>query len=111
MIPESEWEWLGTAGHFILADRCRWRLHTHVGRYYISSLGNLRDQAGDGPHRLDGAGTGKGPEMLYETMVFVEDGTVERYSHCSVDEDRYETAKEARAGHMEMCHKYAEESS
>lgn len=106
-IPQSQWEWLGTACHFVLADRCRWRLHTHVGRHCISSLGNLRDQAGDGPQRLDGAGTGKGPEMLYETMVFVEDGSIERYDCRSVDEDRYETAKEAAAGHMAMCRKYA----
>ncbi len=108
VIPESEWKWVGTAGHFVLADQCRWRLHTHVGAYCISSVGNLRDQQGDGPCRLDGAGTGEGPEMFYETMVFEEDGTLEKYGPLTLGEDRYETTKEAQAGHMKMCRKYAE---
>jgi hypothetical protein len=59
-IPEKEWRWLGVAGHFISSARCQFSLHTEVGNYIISTIGEM---IVDG-EPMD-VGRGK-----YETMIF-----------------------------------------
>lgn len=105
MIPESQWQWFGRAGHFISAHRCRFHLHTHVGRFCISTVGDLyydRDQKE--PSEI-------GSGYLYETMVFdhtrAEDaGRWEQIAIWSCND-----SDEADRLHMEFCRKFAEEET
>lgn len=39
MIPQTAWQWFGSAGHFICGFDCRWHLCTLVGDILISSVG------------------------------------------------------------------------
>ena len=36
----ATWQWFGMAGHFIGAHDCLFHLHTHVGRFCVSTVGN-----------------------------------------------------------------------
>jgi hypothetical protein len=35
------WKWFGHAAHFICGDKCRFHMATHVGRYLVSTIGEL----------------------------------------------------------------------
>lgn len=108
-IPESEWVWCGYAGHFMCADKCRCHLHTRVGDYRISTVGEyLPDQ--DMEMREIGAG------RYGETFVFeVEgngvhgEGDVKHF--CEMDSQAYSKEQvengDIERGHMAMCYKYA----
>ena len=54
---------LGCAGHLIVANRCRWKRHTQVGNFRISSIG---DYYLDNKRQTLGAS----PNSFFETMVF-----------------------------------------
>jgi len=101
---------LGCAGHFICASDCRWRRHTRVGNYRISSVG---DYVPKGESKRDSIGY----QRFFETMVFrLEDGEEDKISEgcgCGVvseyselDMDGYNTAGEAQAGHEKMVRKW-----
>lgn len=94
-------QWLGEPGHFVCASHCRWRLHTHVGQWCISSVGE---------HYVRGAtemeimgslvGYAEGePRMFYETMVTRLD---EKGEQLWPEEDgsRYHSRAEAAEGHQ-----------
>lgn len=38
-VPESEWKWYGSPGHFILAFNCRFHMLTRVGGYIVCTIG------------------------------------------------------------------------
>jgi hypothetical protein len=40
-MNKAEWVWMPHAGHFILGDRCKFKLNTYVGGYIISTVGEL----------------------------------------------------------------------
>ena len=40
-VKVSEWKWFGNVGHFICGDYCRFHLTTKVGKYLISTVGQL----------------------------------------------------------------------
>lgn len=40
-IEASEWQWFGHAAHFICSDKCRFHLATQVGKYLVSTVGEL----------------------------------------------------------------------
>lgn len=40
-MRKASWTWMPHAGHFILGDRCRFILNTHVGGYIVSTIGEL----------------------------------------------------------------------
>jgi len=40
-IPQSEWKWFGNAGHFICSRDCQFHLCTQVGKFLISTVGEL----------------------------------------------------------------------
>lgn len=103
MIPESQWVWHGTAGHFICSDRCCFRLHTTVGAYRVSSVGcyHPRDSEGE-PHTI-------GCDRLYETMVFELDENGLPKSWGEIDSAGYNIEADAEHGHLEMCRKWAAE--
>lgn len=44
MITHDKWKWFGTPGHFICARDCRFHLCTQVGKYLISTVGELWSQ-------------------------------------------------------------------
>ncbi len=104
MIPESQWEWLGTAGHLIVSRRCQFHLHTHVGRRCISTVGEWHPKDPYDPE-IEEVGAGR----LYETMVFDLDGGENRWTEIGFE--GYNDEQEAERGHMRMCRKYAEEET
>ena len=101
---------LGCAGHFIAANRCRWKRHTQVGNYRISSIGDY--YLGDARQTI-----GAGPNSYFETMVFETTGELcggNDGCGCRVvrewdelDGERYATAGEAQAGHERYVSMYA----
>jgi hypothetical protein len=38
-IPQSEWRWFGSPGHFICARDCRFHLCTQIGAVLVSTVG------------------------------------------------------------------------
>lgn len=40
-MKKASWTWMPHAGHFILGDKCRFILNTHVGGYIVSTIGEL----------------------------------------------------------------------
>lgn len=108
-LPESEWVWCGYPGHFCASKHCRMHLHTRVGDYRVSTVGDYwpisHPKDSDGPEEI-------GYGRTYETMVFrVEgegqhgEGTVADWTN--VDFDGYTDAESAERGHFDLCHKYA----
>lgn len=102
---------LGCAGHLIVSSRCRWKRHTQVGNYRISSIGDYYPDR-DGKRDTIGAG----PDAFFETMVFktveAQDADNEGCGCRAVDDwseiegERYATAGEAQAGHERYVAKY-----
>ena len=109
MTPRVE---LGCPGHFVGAKNCRWRRHTQVGTYRVSSVGDLYLPNASNERRTLGAGD----DSFFETMVFRLTRKSEPWSEgcgckavkdwSEVDVKRYATAGEAQAGHEAMVSKY-----
>lgn len=102
---------LGCPGHLIVANACRWRRHTQIGkRFRVSTLGDYFSPSGR-------ATIGSGPTDFFETMVFrtgrkqVEGsercGCLEVADWSELECQRYTTAGEAQRGHERMVAKYA----
>ena len=101
---------LGCPGHFIMVSRCRWRRHTQVGKYRVSSVGNL--YVDDKRTPLGG------DEDFFETMVFETlDAPAPKSEGCGcrevvywgeVEAAQYKTAGEAQAGHERLVQQYRE---
>lgn len=112
-IPEDRWHWCGYAGHLIVSDRCRFRMHTRVGNWRISTVGDYRP--GPIPGMWEGSemeAIGGGPDAFFETYVFPVaghgvNGEGEVTDWFETDGERYATAIEAERGHMRYCYKYA----
>ncbi len=108
-IPESEWVWGGYPGHFIGADRCKFRMRTEVGDHVISTVGDFRTELSKEAEEI---GVGR----TFETMVFKLQDEV---CHCGcgmrlpkswieMDSKGYNDPESARKGHMKLCYKWAE---
>lgn len=97
----TKWQWFGQAGHFVAANRCRFHLHTHVGKWCVSTVGDWFESDPHGPPKEIGV------DRLYETMVFEinEDGEVESYAEAAAFAP-YNDRDAANAGHMAMCRRY-----
>jgi len=94
---------LGDAGHFCDANRCRFHLHTHIGRYCISTIGDYYPlDARDGAPKEIGAG------RLYETIVF--DLLSRRRRWCGIASDAYRTRGRANAGHASFVAFFAKKA-
>lgn len=87
-------------GHLIVADQCRFFLHTRVGKWRISTIGDWR------PEHADGERWDIGLDRAYETMVFElgDDGEPVDWSERA--SDGYSTEAEAREGHEAMVARY-----
>lgn len=90
--------WFGYPGHFIGAPKCRFHLHTHVGRYCVSSVGDYWPRDAVGAVEI-GAG------RLYETMVFDLEADEGRW--IEIDADGYNDSAQAEMGHRILCDKWA----
>ena len=40
-MQKDKWIWMPHAGHFICGNRCRFHLNTYVGKYIVSTVGEL----------------------------------------------------------------------
>jgi hypothetical protein len=40
-MKKDKWIWMPHAGHFIMGNSCRFRLNTYVGKYIVSTVGEL----------------------------------------------------------------------
>jgi hypothetical protein len=107
-------QWFGHAAHFICGHRCRFHLATKVGRYLVSTVGELpkfnpSDPDSLGPFETIGAG------RMYETMVF-KAGAPCKAKDCGcglptidgseLDFAPYNDAGSATAGHMKIVAKW-----
>jgi len=126
MIPERKWKWSGIACHFICGSRCRFHMGTVVGKYLISTVGEMLDEQRRGSLRTDEF-YGMAPEYCadigyqrkYETMVFrLKQRRGKNRSTCDCLRCRYDqmdqvdflpanTAGEAERNHMKLCRKWA----
>lgn len=124
-IPPSEWEWFGSAAHFIYGRWCRFHMATKVGPWLVSTVGEFVHPADSGASEQTEAawleknypGRDIGPNRKYETMVFLAGepcaakdcgcglptlaNATERAVGC------YMTAKEATEGHRALCAEWA----
>ncbi len=97
MIQRKDWEWLGQAGHFCAAKSCRYHLHTHVGNWCISTVGEYFPPSENGEMESLGGGG-----FYYETMVFeLADGEI--IDHSSGICERTKTRDSAQRKHMDFC--------
>lgn len=104
-------EELGCPGHFICANDCRYRRHTQVENYRISTVGDLYFDK-DPTRKTLGAGA----TSFFETLVFkLGPNFCDDNEGCKcrevtdwgeVDGRRYSTAGEAHQGHEEFVKKY-----
>lgn len=120
-IPASEWEWYGSAGHFICGRWCRFHLATKVGSWLVSTVGEyVHPRHSGGSEAAEKAwlkdnwpGEDIGHDRKYETMVFLIAGQCP--CGCGLpltDGDTlafrgYSDAKSAREGHMAECANWA----
>lgn len=97
----------GFKGHFICADLCRWSRVTDVGRYRVSSIGELYL-----PNKNERALIGAARYL--ETLVFILSDEIcncgcmapKIKRHCEIDSDGYQEIYEADKGHERMVRKY-----
>ena len=106
-IPEKKWLWFGEAGHFIASSSCNHRLHTRVGMYRISTVGDYHPPGST-------AAVEVGFHRLFETYVFRISGecscgcqqeNVDDW--CEIDSLDASTTGEADRNHLKMCRKFA----
>jgi hypothetical protein len=100
---------LGCAGHCIVSGSCRFRRHTQVGTYRVSTIGDYYS-------RNKRETIGSGPDDFFETMVFrtsLEPDAGNEGCGCrtvldwgEIDCERYATAGAAQAGHERFVAKY-----
>lgn len=94
------WKWFGRPGHYICSARCIFHMHTHVGRYCVSTVGEFHE------HHRDPGPVEIGDGRLYETMVFALDAN-DSHNGSEIDFRPYNDWEAADTGHLEMCEKWA----
>ena len=118
-MKKEKWVWMPHAGHFISANRCQFKLNTYVGKYIVSTVGELPktgidyayDKPDNDPYMNQFAEIGAGRK--YETMVFKARKSKHKCCHYEiivsdeVDLKAYNTADDAYAGHLELCDKWS----
>lgn len=125
MIPHSEWEWYGDVGHCCVGRWCRFHLHTRIGAFIVSTIGQYVHPRHSGGSEQEEAkwlkqhpnGEEIGCDRLYETFVFRHSGNrcggacncgemmVEDYSE--IDSLGANDQRTANENHMTLCLKYA----
>lgn len=102
------------AGHFICAYKCQFHLNTCVGKFIVSTIGEMTDTADMHRRRETQDWEELGVQRKYETMVFpaVKDSknaccpfAAETSRDLSME--GYNTAADAYKGHLRICAKYS----
>jgi hypothetical protein len=115
MTSERNWVWCGYPGHFIASNNCRMHMHTRVGDFRVSTVGDYHPpsiEAGQvGVPEKNMQQIGAGPDAFFETMVFEVEGHGSHGEGDVVDwggvtMERYATAEQAEQGHMMLCREY-----
>ena len=131
-MNKNKWIWMPPAGHFILGNRCQFRLNTYVGKYIVSTVGEYLPDEGireilnkTRNLELQGMGDEREADFLkkngwekvgynrkYETMVFKAKKS--NFKCCpftiklgEIEMNGYNDAESAYRGHLKMCNKYA----
>ena len=129
---KKNWKWFGRAGHCLIGRYCRFHLCTQVGDFLVSTIGEYMPPDGmieviNTVEKLNLQGKGDererdfltkhgyedlSPGKKFETMVFLA-GEICKEEDCGMphvvsgvpclESRRYNTAKEASAGHLEIC--------
>lgn len=113
--PIEDWRWFGVAGHFVMSSRCLHHLHTRVGNYRISTVGDyVLDQKKTPFLEFETVGAGR----LYETYVFRITGECDQCDPpcgqgeitdwSEIDSLPANDVLTAEKNHMDLCRKYAE---
>lgn len=116
---------LGCIGHYILADRCRFRRNTQierngVPRYRVSTVGDLYVNRDDRERDSIGGYISEADRMFFETMVFElrPPGADDERDGCpcwpSLDSDaryvnRWKSAGHAQEGHEVVVERFLEQ--
>ena len=105
-MKKISWVWQGVPGHFTCASECRFRLCTRVGKYLVSTVGELFREDQEGFQEI-------GLNRKYETMVFGDllkcncgCGYSIPGNFSEIDFSGYNSSIDAQKGHMKMCKKY-----
>jgi len=107
-MKKSRWVWMPHAAHFILGYRCQFVLATYVGKYIVSTVGELLNFE-KGNDKFETIGYNR----LYETMVFEAHKSDLDCCHYVIDVSKevdmkgYNDAKSAYNGHMKLCNKWS----
>lgn len=104
-IRPTDWTWLGTAGHVPspIADHLRFHLHTHVGRYCVSTVGELLFKPGTTEFETLTAG------CFYETKAFLLVNGEHDGREIGNTYTPYDSREAAQAGHRRACLRWAGE--
>ncbi len=125
-MKKENWIWMPHAGHFICGHRCRFTLNTYVGKYIVSTIGEMpyscdeikeinRKHKGD---KFNEHFDEVGLDRLYETMVFKarESSVKDSGWQCcpfeiivedEMDFEPYNNATDAYQGHLKLCNKWS----
>jgi len=103
----------GYPAHFICADRCKFHLATRVGKYLVSTVGDMRPTPESKMEII-------GVNRFFETMVF-KCGKICKLPDCGcgmpeingreLDFAGYNTAGEAQTGHERMIAKWTKNNA
>jgi len=131
-MNKNKWIWMPHAGHFLLGNKCQFRLNTYVGKYIVSTVGEYLPDEGireilnkTRNLELQGMGDEREADFLkkngwekvgynrkYETMVFKAKKS--NFKCCpftiklgEIEMNGYNDAESAYRGHLKMCNKYA----
>lgn len=133
-MKKENWVWMPHAGHFIVANQCRFHLNTYVGNYIVSTVGEyvpderVREVFNQTRElKLEGKGDAKLADFLkkngfeelsfgrtYETMVFR--AIKDKKNKCcpyamqtptDLEMNGYNSAEDAYKGHLKMCRKWS----
>ena len=107
-VPPEDWKWYGTPGHYILADDCIFHMTTQVGKWLVSTVGDLHRRKGPPVRETKGLQNCEAVAIgrFFETMIFLgEDG--QQVGIQEGDAIGYDMGEEATAGHYKACREWA----
>jgi hypothetical protein len=131
-MKKANWVWMPHAGHFIMGKDCQFVLNTYIGKYIVSTVGELwpdsqvrkitaecrkiliegRGDAWDYDYMQKIGFADLGCDRKYETMVF----KAKKAEGCcpwrmanghDLDFQGYNDPKDAYLGHLKMCVKWS----
>jgi len=112
-MKKEKWIWMPHPAHFICGFECRFRLATYVGKYIVSTVGEMEPSKGYIDWNKDAEFEPIGCNRLYETMVFKAErnkgkcGCKYIITGGEVDFRGYNNPEEAYKGHMKLCRKWS----